>query len=106
MTDETIHRDDDIRQKVISLFDNDNRQYVKHAKFSFVQTGSFILLWWFFNNFPLSDVGPLLSFVLDISVRLLPILAAICAVVGVVQMGWYARRCWNAKSPSRMGGES
>lgn len=91
---------------VVSLFDNDNRQCVEHAGFLFGQAGIFVLLWWFFNNHSLPEVGPLLSFVLEIGVRTLPIFAAIFAVVGVVQMGWYARRCWNARSPSRMGGES
>ena len=106
MTDETIQRGDGIREMAVSLFDNDNRQCIEHAKFSFGQAGVLILSWRFFNNFPLSDVGPLLSFVVDISVRIMPILAAIFAVVGAIQMGWYARLCWNTKSPSRMGGES
>ena len=106
MTDETIQRGDAVQEMIVSLFDNDNRQCVERAGFFFGQAGVLILSWRFFTDFPLSDVGSLLSFMLDIAVRIFPVFAIIFAVVGVVQMGWYARRCWNTRSPSRMGGES
>ena len=107
MTDATIQKSNGIREMAVSLFDNDNRQHAEHAVFLLGKGVLWLFLWRFFSNNPIPEGGPLLSFMVDISVRIIfPILAAFFAVVGVIQLGWYAHLCWNAKSPSCTGGES
>lgn len=95
---------------VYSLFHKSQSELAQDAETFFVATGACIFMSWTATNIIIPQVADVGGFgillVLMITVRIIPVLSLICAMLAVGHAGWYGYRRWKAQPSAQTDADS
>jgi hypothetical protein len=97
-------------REITAVFHRNQSEVAEDAKTLFVFTGACVLLYWTASEMLLPRVadgaGLLMAVFLEIYIRIIPVIALVCAIGAIGHVIWYARLRWRAQSSMQTDGDS